>query len=58
MKISREDFILDLTENLSQFGVEFPFYEALRYVLENPGMETEMTPYEASREWVDAAADI
>lgn len=53
--MTRDDFIRALSALLSNREVPEPLYEAARFVIDNPGMETEWTPQAAADEWLNAA---
>ena len=50
-------FITALATILASKGVSNARQEAETYVRDNPGMEIEMTPEGAAREWIDAATE-
>jgi hypothetical protein len=55
--VTRDNFILSLYARLSEAGVPEPLYEAARYVIANPGIETEKAIADVAEDWLDGAAD-
>lgn len=55
--MSRDDFIRAVAAILGAAGLPNPLFEAARFLLDNPGMETDLIPEAAAAEWLIAAGD-
>lgn len=55
--MNRDTFILVLAVLLAKQNVPEAVYEAARFVIDNPSIETETSPQLAADEWLSAAGD-